>query len=126
MRSAPDRFTKVIELPVHSAGLDTELRGSDIPPDVHGIFMKMPTAGKAILRDVKEFAGNAAPSISGEAIVATGGKGIRFLQNKKTPKTPVLLKSKRYAAGEVVVKPIPPADGSYRFRSAVTVYGLIP
>ena len=126
MRSAPERFTKVVELPVHTAGLDKELRGSDIPPDVHGIFMKMPTAGKAILRNVKEYAGNNAPSIGGEATIATGGKGIRFLQNKKTPKTPVLLKSQTYAAGETLVKPIPPADGSYRFRSTVTVYGLIP
>tara|TARA_Y100001938_G_scaffold121943_1_gene169957 strand:+ start:1354 stop:1734 length:381 start_codon:yes stop_codon:yes gene_type:complete len=126
MRSAPERFTKVIELPVHTIGLVLELRGSDIPPDVHGIFMKMPTAGKANQRDIHEYAGNAAPSVGTEAVVATGGKGIRFLQNKKTPKTPVLLKTQRYAAGEALVKPIPPADGSYRFKSVVTVYGLIP
>ncbi len=104
-----------------------ELRGSDIPADVQAILFKMPTAGKAVLREISDYVGSAAPSIGGQATIAAGGKGLRFLQNRKTPRTPVLLKSVRHAAGEVVVRPIPPADGSYRFRAAsVTVFGLIP
>ena len=129
MRSAPERFTNIVELPTHdvSGSIQDELRGSDIPSDVQGILFKMPSAGKAVLREINEFAGNAAPTIGGRATIAKGGKG---LDRRSAPRTPVLLRTRSgnsFSAKEVVVLPIPPADGSYRFRSgSVTAYGLIP
>ena len=132
MRSAPDRFTKVIELTVHvTGGFNSELRGSDIPEDVQGILFIMPSSGKAVQRQIEEYAGNAAPNVGGLATIAANGRGRGGFQNKKTPRTPVLLRTRSgnsFSASEATVLPIPPVDGSYRFRttSGPTVYGLIP
>tara|TARA_R110001592_G_scaffold291868_3_gene561359 strand:- start:330 stop:713 length:384 start_codon:yes stop_codon:yes gene_type:complete len=127
MRTAPQTFTNAVELTTHAAGLQLELRGNDIPADVQGILFKMPSSGKAVLRKIDHFKGNNAPSISGIAVTSPGGKGEKLFQNKKTPRQSSLLISQSgFALKEVVVLPIPPVDGSYRFRSVVTVYGLIP
>lgn len=133
MRSAPERFTNIIELTTHAVGglgIQKELRGSDIPEDVQAILFKMPSGGKAVTREIQEYAGNLAPSVGGLATIAVGGKGRSGFQNKKTPRTPILLKTRSgnsTSTKEVLVLPIPPADGSYRFKSTgPTLYGLIP
>jgi len=129
MRSAPQIFTNVVELTSQSIGLTSlsELRGNDIPANVQAILFKMPTSGKASIRKVFHYKGNLSPSISGLATSVSGGKGRALFENKATPKTPVLIRTDAgFATKEVVVLPIPPVDGSYRFAVGVQIFGLIP
>ena len=104
-----DYYSKLIPLTTHAAGLEQELRGSDIPDDVSAIFFKVP-AGKAVLRTIKEYAGSNAPALS------SGGS---------TARSPVLLKEQALTNNGVTVKSVPASDASYRFRGSTTVYGLI-
>ena len=103
-----DYYSKLIPLTTHTAGLEQELRGSDIPDDVSAIFFKVP-AGKAVLRTITEYAGSNAPALSGGS----------------TARSPVLLKEQALANNGVTVKSVPASDASYRFRGSTTVYGLI-
>tara|TARA_Y100000004_G_C8656561_1_gene303372 strand:+ start:55 stop:399 length:345 start_codon:yes stop_codon:yes gene_type:complete len=103
-------YRNVVAITTHSAGLlQKEIRGSDIPPQVEAIFIKVPDASKANVRTIREFIGSNAPSLS---------------QGSQITRSPVeLTTSSPPRKGSKLFSRIP-EDSSIRCHNNCVVYGL--
>ena len=106
-------YTKIVEIETHAIGstVQKEVRGSSIPDFVHSLLIVVPSAGKAVLRDVTFFDGSLEPSLS---LGAGGGR------------SPVSLKTVRPSAGGALMVVKPERKDSIRLRNtaAAKAFGL--